>query len=64
MGAVEGWKMWSQRRVLERERGANRGMHKENGYPKPLAWKRRGAEFCELLQPEGLKAWSFKGQGA
>ena len=24
----------------------------------------RGAEFCEFLQPTGLKNWSFKGQQA
>ena len=45
-----------------REREANKGTHRENGHPKPLAWKMRGAEDCEFLQPVELKALRFKGQ--
>ena len=63
----EVWReLWSQRRARERgrERGAHKGTHKLNTFPKPLAWKMRGAEFCEFLPTAGLKlkAWSFKSQ--
>ena len=40
----------------ERKRGAHRGTHKQNISPKPFAWKMRGAEFHEFLQPAELKA--------
>lgn len=30
-------------------------MHKKNNSPKPLVTKKTGAEFCEFLQPAGLK---------
>lgn len=50
--AEEEWEPWSQRGV--RDRGAHRGTHKKNIFPKPLAGKRR-AYFCEFLQPQGLK---------
>ena len=46
----------------ERERGAHKGTHKETISPKPFARKTRRADFCELLQLVGLKAWSIKGQ--
>ena len=46
----------------ERERGAHRRTHKEDASPKPLAWKTRGAEFCEFMKPSGLKACSVKSQ--
>lgn len=59
MGDVEG-KPGLWRRV----EGAHRTTHKENVNLKPLAWKMRGAEFGEFLQPEGPKASSFKGQWA
>ena len=42
----------------ERERRAHRGMHKENIFPKALAWKMRRTKFPEFLQPVGIKAWS------
>ena len=45
----------------KRERGSHRGMHKENISPKALAWKTKGAEFCEFLKPVELKALSFTG---
>jgi len=32
--------------------------------PYPLAWKMRGAELHEFLEPVGHKVWSFKGQQA
>lgn len=35
------------------ERGTHRGSHKESISSKPLAWKTRGAQFCEFLQPVG-----------
>lgn len=38
------------------ERGAYRGMHRENISSKSLAWEMRGVDFCEFLQPVGLKA--------
>ena len=46
--AAEGREPWAQRRATEK--GAHRGtVHKEIISPKPLAWKTRGAEFCEFL---------------
>ena len=50
-------------RERERERGAQ-GNTQENVSPKLFAWNTRVAEFLELLQPMGLKAWSFKSQWA
>ena len=45
----------------ERDRSTWENAQREY-FPKPLAWKMKGAEFCEFLQPAGLKVWSFKGQ--
>ena len=39
-----------------RQRRSHRVMLKENVFPKLLAWKMRGAEFNEFLQPAELKA--------
>ena len=52
---------WLQRKA--RENGVHRDEHKEGTSPKPLARKRRGAEFHEILQPAGLKdgVSDFKG---
>lgn len=50
--------------VLEkgkRESGVPREMNKENTSPKPVAGKMRRADFCECLQPVGLKDWSCRG---
>lgn len=43
------------------EEGAHRVIHKQKSFPKPLAWKIRGAGFHEYLKPVGLEDWSFKG---
>lgn len=43
-----------------RERGAHRGVHKENTSPKALTGKKRGADFCEILQPVGSKTRVFE----
>jgi len=45
----------------KRKKGAQRETHKENTSPKPLAGKMRGVDFCEFLQPTGLKDCSFRG---
>lgn len=37
-------------------------MHKENTSPKPLAGRKKGADFHEFLQLEVLKDWSFRDQ--
>lgn len=42
-------------REIERERGAHCRSYKENTSPKPFTGKMRGADFCEFLQPAGLK---------
>jgi len=42
------------KRERERERAANRGTHKENISPKPLAGKTRRTDF-KFLQPVGFK---------
>ena len=56
VGAVKGMEQWLWRRVRERNiQGNTQG----RGSPKPLALKTRGAEFCEFLQPVGLKIWNF-----
>lgn len=55
MGATERWKLCSGKRVREE----HPGMHKDIS-PKPLAWKMRGAQFCEFLQSVGLKAQTLK----
>lgn len=60
MDNQEGRGPWLQRRA--RERGAHSGMQKDNISPKLLAWKTRGIEFCEFLQPVGHKAWNFEGR--
>lgn len=39
----------------ERDRGAYKGMKKENISPKPLAGKMKWTDFHEFLQPVGLK---------
>ena len=44
-----------------RKRLAHKGAHRENECSQQLAWKVKGAEFHEFLQPVHLKAWSFKG---
>lgn len=46
------------------ERGPHKGTHKENIYPKSLAWKKKGAKFPDFMQSTGLRAWAFKGQQA
>lgn len=60
MDSLEGREPGSWRRVREKE--THREIQKENIFPKPLAWKTRGAEFHEFLQPVGFEAQSFKGQ--
>lgn len=50
-----------KRRV--KEGAAHRGTHKEDISPKTLARKRRGAEFQELLLPEGLEPGVLKVSG-
>ena len=45
----------------ERKKGAHRETHKEHNSPKPLDGKMRGADFCEFLQPAGLKDSGFRG---
>jgi len=47
VSAVEGRELQSWRRA--REKGAQRGIHKEKTSPKSLAWKLRGANLCALL---------------
>jgi len=42
------------RKKGERMKGAH-GNAQGKHFPLPLAWKMRGAEFHEILQPEGLK---------
>ena len=50
-----------ERGEKERERAGHRGLYKENTFPKPFTGKRRGATYCEILQPVELKDWSFRG---
>lgn len=57
-GAVEGREPWSQRKARESE--ASRDKHNNNTYPKPLPGKRRGAEFCEFLQPGETQRLEFQ----
>lgn len=37
-----------------RERRTHSGTHKDNIFPKPLAGKTTGVDFCEFLQSAGL----------
>ena len=52
MGAME----WGAVVAEKSKREECTGDCPKNVSPKPLAWKRRWAEFCKFLQPLGLKA--------
>lgn len=39
----------------EKDGETPRGSYKENTSPKPLSGKMRRADFCEFLEPAGLK---------
>ena len=52
--------LWPQRRV--RDRLIHKRAPGEIESPLQLAWKARGAKFCNFLQPVALKAWSFESQ--
>ena len=51
MGAVDRKESWLQRKP--RESRVHRDKYEENNFPKPLAVRMNGAEFCEILQPGG-----------
>ena len=54
--------LWRGRTIVtekgKRERNSHRA-HNKNVFPKALAWKMRGAEFPEFLQPAGLNVLEF-----
>lgn len=60
------WVLWKGRSHVtekgQRERGTQRGIHK-NISLKPWAWKTREVELLQFLQTMGFKVWRFKGQG-
>ena len=62
MVTAVGREPWSWRSA--RDRLTRRGVHWEVESPQQLAWKVRGAEFCEFVQPAELKTLSSKGQWA
>ena len=62
MAAVVGREPQSWRRA--RDSLAQGEPTPERGMPIAIGLKARGSESWKLLQPTGLKAWSFKGQSA
>ena len=48
----------------ERQTSTQGSPHGEDKSPEQLAWKVRGAKFCDFLPPVGLKSWSFKAHWA
>lgn len=61
MATIVGREVWSLRRARDT---STQGRTRENEWPWHLAMESRGAKFCKFLHPEGLKAWSSKGQEA